>query len=199
MGLVGPLHPLQKGPTLRSRGAIPPDMVRIDTRYVIPAPREVVWSYLSDPAREKEYGWSLNGGGNEILERTTHGVRFRGGRDRKKIGRRDFASVFEGRFDRERLHLHWRIVDGFEAGSAFTEELLPHPEGTEVHVHGEIRFKGVDWDQRLQAFLFPSKARAVVERNLCRDYKALKTHLLAQRGAAPSEASSTTQPREASA
>lgn len=174
-------------------------MVRIDARYVIPAPREVVWSYLSDPAKEKEYGWSLNGGGNEILERRPDGVRFRGGRDRKTIGRRDFASEFEGRFDRERFQLHWRIVGGFEEGSAFTEELLAHPEGTEVHVHGTMRFKNVDWDQRVQAILFPSKARAVVEHNLCRDYKALKTHLLAQRGGAPAAPAATAPAKEASA
>ncbi len=49
-----------------------------------------------------------------------------------------------------------------------------------MHVHGDVRFKGVDWDQRLLALLFPAKARATVERNLCRDYKALKTHLAAR-------------------
>jgi hypothetical protein len=153
-------------------------MVRIDTRYVIPAPREVVWSYLADPAKEREYGWSLNGGGNEILERRADGVRFRGGRDRGSVERRDFLSTFEGRFRKADWALDWRIVEGFEAGSAFTEALLAHPEGTQVHVHGDVRFKGVDWDQRLQALFFPRRARAVVERNLCRDYKALKTHLL---------------------
>jgi hypothetical protein len=156
-------------------------MVRIDTRYVVPAPREAVWAYLSDPAKEREYGWALNGGGNEILERRPDGVRFRGGRDRSKVERKDFLSTFEGRFDRAAYKLHWRIVEGFEAGSEFTEELLEHPEGTQIHVHGTMRFKGVDWDQRLVALLFPSRARAVVERNLCRDYKALKNHLLGQR------------------
>lgn len=160
-------------------------MVRIDTRYVIPAPREVVWSYLTDPAKEREYGWSLHGGGNEVLERRADGVRFRGGRDRSSVRRRDFTSVFEGRFRREAWAIDWRIVDGFEAGSAFTEELLPHPEGTQVHVHGDVRFKGVDWDQRLLAVFLPSKARAVVERNLCRDYKALKTHLLSRAPGVP--------------
>lgn len=162
-------------------------MVRIDARYVIPAPREVVWSYLADPAKEREYGWSLHGNGNEVLERRPDGVRFRGGRDRKSVRRRDFLSVFDGRFRKADWAIDWRIVEGFEAGSAFTEELLAHPEGTQVHAHGEIRFRGVDWDQRLQAVFFPQKARAVVERNLCRDYKALKTHLLAK--AAPQEAS----------
>lgn len=155
-------------------------MVRIDARYVIPAPRDVVWSYLSDPAKEREYGWALNGGGNEILERRPNGVRFRGGRDRSTIGRRSFVSVFDGAFHPERYAIDWRIVEGFEAGSAFTEELLVHPEGTQIHVHGAIRFRGVDWDQRLVALFLPSKARAVVERNLCRDYKALKTHLLSK-------------------
>ena len=156
-------------------------MVRIDARYVIPAPREVVWSYLSDPAKEGEYGWALNGGENEILERRPDGVRFRGGRDRSTVSRADFLSTFEGRFEREAFRLHWRIVEGFEAGSEFTEELLPHPDGTEVHVHGTMRFKGVDWDQRILAFLLPRRARAIVERNLCRDYKSLKTHLLSRR------------------
>ena len=155
-------------------------MVRIDTRYVIPAPREVVWSYLTDPAKEREYGWSLNGGGNEILERRPDGVRFRGGRDRSTVKRRDFMSVFDGRFRKADWAIDWRIVEGFEAGSAFTEHLLAHPEGTQVHVHGDIRFSGVDWDQRLLALLLPQKARALVERNLCRDYKALKTHLLSK-------------------
>lgn len=156
-------------------------MVRIDARYVIPAPREVVWSYLSDPEKEREYGWALNGGGNEILERRPDGVRFRGGRDRSRVHRRDFLSTFEGRFEPPAYKLHWRIVDGFEAGSAFTEELLAHPEGTEVHVHGTMRFRGVDWDQRLLALLLPRRARAIVERNLCRDYKSLKNHLLSRR------------------
>lgn len=178
---------MEEGPGLRCWPAIPPSMVRIDARYVIPAPREVVWSYLSDPAKEREYGWALNGGGNEVLERRPDGVRFRGGRDRSSVGRRDFTSVFDGRFDRAAFRVHWRIVEGFEAGSEITEELLPHPEGTEVHVFGDMRFKGVDWDQRLVALVFPAKARAVVERNLCRDYKALKTHLLARQGAAPAE------------
>lgn len=152
-------------------------MVRIDARYVIPAPREVVWGYLSDPAREQEYGWSLNGGANQILERRPDGVVFRGGRDRTSIGRRSFTSTFEGRFDEASFRLEWRIVEGFEKGSRFVEELLAHPEGTEVHVHGTMRLSGVDWDQRLAALFFPRKARATVERNLCRDYKALKTHL----------------------
>ena len=155
-------------------------MVRIDTRYVITAPRPLVWSYLTDPTKEREYGWSLNGGGNEVLERRPDGVRFRGGRDRGSVGRRGFLSTFEGRFRKAEWAIDWRIVEGFEAGSAFTEELLAHPDGTQVHVHGAIRLHGVDWDQRLQGILFPSKARAVVERNLCRDYKALKTHLLSK-------------------
>lgn len=153
-------------------------VVRIDTRYVIPAPRETVWAYLTDPSREKEYGWSLNGGGNEILERRVDGVRFRGGRDRTTVGRRSFLSTFDGTFHKARWAIDWRILDGFEAGSAFTEELLAHPDGTQVHVHGTIRLKGVDLDQRVQALFFPGRARATVERNLCRDYKALKTHLL---------------------
>lgn len=155
-------------------------MVRIDTRYAIPAPREVVWSYLSDPAKEREYGWALHGGGNEILERRPDGVRFRGGRDRSSIGRRSFQSVFDGRFRKEAWAIDWRIVEGFEAGSAFTETLLAHPEGTQVHVQGDVRLKGVDWDLRLLGAFLPHKARAMVERNLCRDYKALKTHLLSR-------------------
>jgi hypothetical protein len=154
-------------------------MVRIDTRYVIPASREVVWSYLTDPAREREYGWALNGGGNEILERRADGVRFRGGRDRTSVGRKSFLSVFDGTFHPKDFAIDWRILEGFEAGSGFREELRAHPDGTEVHVHGTIRLANVDWDQRLQAVFFPRKARATVERNLCRDYKSLKTHLMA--------------------
>ena len=163
-------------------------MVRIDARYVIPVPREVVWIYLTDPAREAEYGWSLHGGRNEILERRPDGVRFRGGRDRTSIGRRPFWSVFDGTFDRAAFRIRWRIVDGFEAGSELTEELLAHPDGTEVHVVGTMRFKGTDWDQRLGALLFPARARAYVESNLCRDYKRLKEHLLAKgQGGKPQE------------
>lgn len=162
-------------------------MVRIDTRYVIPAPREAVWLYLTDPARESEYGWALHGGRNEILERRPDGVRFRGGRDRTSIGRRPFTSVFDGTFHRDRYALEWRIVEGFEAGSRFVEELHEVPEGTQVHVHGVVRLSGVDWDQRIVGTLMPSKARARIERNLCRDYKRLKEHLL--RHARPQEAS----------
>lgn len=161
-------------------------MVRIDTRYVIPAPRETVWAYLTDPGREKEYGWALNNGGNEVLERRPDGVRFRGGRDRSSVGRRSFLSTFDGTFHKARFAIDWRILEGFEEGSEFTEELLAHPEGTEIHVHGTIRLKGVDLDQRMQALFFPKQARATIERNLCRDYKALKTHLLGK--AALSEA-----------
>ena len=156
-------------------------MVHIDTRYRIPAPREQVWAYLTDPAREAEYGWALNGGANEVLERRPDGVRFRGGRDRAKVGRRSFLSTFDGTFHKERFAIDWRIVEGFEKGSRFTEELLVTPEGTEVHVFGEIKLTGVDWDQRLVGTIWPRKARETVERNLCRDYKALKNHLLAQR------------------
>lgn len=155
-------------------------MVHIDTRYRIPAPREDVWAYLTDPAREAEYGWALNGGRNEVLERRPDGVRFRGGRDRSKVGRRSFLSTFEGTFHKARWAIDWRIVEGFEEGSRFTEELLATPDGTEVHVFGEINLSGVDWDQRLVGTLWPRKARATVERNLCRDYKALKTHLAAR-------------------
>lgn len=153
-------------------------MVRIDTRYVIPASRETVWAYLTDPSREKEYGWALNGGGNEVLERRPDGVRFRGGRDRSTVGRKNFLSTFDGTFRKADHAIDWRIIDGFEKGSAFTEELRAHPEGTEIHVHGTVRLTNVDLDQRLQALFFPAKARATIERNLCRDYKALKTHLL---------------------
>lgn len=155
-------------------------MVRIDARYVIPAPREVIWLYLTDPSREQEYGWSLHGGRNEILERRPDGVRFRGGRDRTSIGRRSFTSTFDGTFNRGRFAIDWRITEGFEKGSAFTEELVEHPSGTEVRAHGEMRFAGVDWDQRVSAFLFPKRARATVERNLCRDYKRLKENLAAK-------------------
>lgn len=157
--------------------------MRIDTRYVVPAPREIVYAYLTDPEREREYGWSLNGGQNEILERRPDGVRFRGGRDRSSVGRRNFLSTFDGTFHPARFAIEWRILEGFEAGSRFTEELLEHPEGTQIHVHGDISLSGVDWDQRLGALVFPRRARAMVERNLCRDYKALKTHLQRQAGA----------------
>jgi hypothetical protein len=161
-------------------------MVHIDTRYRIPAHRDAVWAYLTDPSREAEYGWALNGGGNEIIERRPDGVRFRGGRDRTTIGRRSFLSTFDGAFHKDRYAIDWRILEGFEAGSRFTEELIETPDGTEVHVFGTIKLTGVDWDQRLAGIFLPRKARATVERNLCRDYKALKT-LLATKMAAPAE------------
>jgi hypothetical protein len=151
-------------------------VVRIDARYVIPAAREIVWSYLTDPAKEQEYGWNLNGP-NEVLARRPDGVRFRGGRDRTLAGRKPFESTFEGTFDKAAWRLHWRIVQGFEAGSDYVEELLPHAEGTEIHAHGTIRLRNVDWDQRVSAFFFPKRARALIERNVCRDYKRLKEHL----------------------
>jgi hypothetical protein len=104
-------------------------------------------------------------------------VRFRGGRDRTILGRKPFQSTFEGRFDRAQWRIHWRIVEGFESGSDYVEELLAHPEGTEIHAHGVIRLRKVDWDQRISALFFPKRARAMIERNVCRDYKRLKEHL----------------------
>ena len=152
-------------------------MVRVDARYVIPAPRELVYAWLSDPAKEAEYGWNLRDGANEVLERRPDGVRFRGGRDRTPAGRKPFWSTFEGSFDRANWRLHWRIVDGFEAGSDYVEELLPHADGTEIHVHGVVKLRNVDLDQQLMALVRPRQARAMIERNICRDYKRLKERL----------------------
>src|SRR5581483_8540118 len=135
------------------------------------------WSYLTDPGKESLYGWSLRAEGNEVLERSATRVRFRGGRDRAPIGRKPFWSSFEGELDRANWRVRWRIVEGFEAGSDYSEELLEHEQGTLVHAHGEIRLRGVDWDLRLQALAFPGKARAMIERNVARDYKRLKEHL----------------------
>lgn len=161
-------------------------MVRVDARYVIPAPRDVVWAYLTDPAQESQYGWALHGGANEVLERRPDGVRFRGGRDRTSVGRRPFWSVFEGEFDRSAWRIRWRIVEGFEEGSDYVEELHARPEGTEIHVHGIIKLRNVDWDQRLGALLRPAHARKFIESNICRDYKRLKEHLAKQPGQAVS-------------
>lgn len=152
-------------------------MVRVDVRYVIPANRDVVWGYLTDPTKEALYGWNLHGGANEVLERSDHHVKFRGGRDRTLVDRKSFWSTFEGRFEKTAWRIRWRIVDGFEAGSEYVEELLEHPQGTQVHTHGVIRLRNVDWDQRLQALVAPGKARALIERNIARDYKRLKEHL----------------------
>lgn len=153
-------------------------MVRIDAQYLIPFPRKVVWEYLTHPEREHEYGWAMPGA-NQVLYRTDDSVRFRTSRDRGAIGRGSIVSVFDGRFDEANWRIRWRIVEGFEEGSDYVEELLEVSEGTRMRVHGTIALKGVDLDLRLKGLLFPWKARAFLEGNLCRDYKRLKEHLQA--------------------
>ncbi len=154
-------------------------MVRIDCAYVIPAPREAVWDVLTHPEREHEHTW-LMADPNEILARRDDGVRFRTKRDRRRgIGRPDAISVFDGEFHEKDWRISWRIIEGFEEGSAYVEELEETPEGTRVRAHGTISLKGVEWDWRILGTLFPKRARAMVERNLCRDYKLIKTMLVA--------------------
>ncbi len=152
-------------------------MVRIDCSYVIPFPREVVWDVLTRPEIEHEHTWLMSRP-NEIIERRPDGVRFRTRRERSRaVGRPDAVSVFDGRFDRANWTIRWRILDGFEAGSAYVEDLTAVPEGTRMHAHGTISLKGVEWDWRIGGTLWPHAARRLVERNVCRDYKLIKEML----------------------
>ena len=154
-----------------------------------------MWRYLAEPEREHECGWHLPAS-NTILARSAESVRFRTTRDRTitglnhRSGRRGAAlafreaapgtlpdSTFEATFDRENWRIQWRILDGFEAGSEYVEELRETPEGTLLHVRGDVALKGLDWDQRLLGLLLPGRARRLIEGSFCRDYKRLRQHL----------------------
>jgi uncharacterized protein YndB with AHSA1/START domain len=152
-------------------------MVRIDASYLIPAPREAVWNVLTRPEMEHEHTWLMSTP-NEILERRPDGVRFRTRRDRKRgVGRPDAVCVFDGTFDRANWRVTWRILEGFEEGSVYHEELTEEEGGTRVRAHGRISLKGVEWDWRILGTIFPWRARATIERNVCRDYKRIKEML----------------------
>ena len=155
-------------------------MVRIDARYAIPFPRQLVWEYLSDPEREAEYGWLLLGERNRILERGDDFVVFEGGREGAPVPGGSVRSTFHGKLDRKAFRIDWEIIAGFEAGSRFSEQLERDGDGTVVHVSGEIALAGFSWWRWLMAVLRPRSIRARIEANLCRDYKALKLHLRAQ-------------------
>ena len=152
-------------------------MVRIDCSYLIPAPREAVWEVLTHPEWEHEHTWLMSNP-NRVLERRPDGVRFWTRRDRKRaVGRPDAVSLFDGTFDRANWRITWRILQGFEAGSEYVEELTEEAGGTRVRAHGRISLKGIEWDWRIMGTLLPWKARALVERNICRDYKHIKQRL----------------------
>ncbi len=160
-------------------------MVRIDCSYIITAPVESVWDILTHPEKEHTMTWLMSNP-NEILERRPDGVRFRTHRERSRAVRRpDAVSLFDGTFDLGNRRITWRILEGFEEGSEYVEELTEVPEGTRVRAHGRISLKGVEWDWRIGGTLFPWKARALVERNLCRDYKMIKQALDPQEAAPP--------------
>ena len=83
----------------------------------------------------------------------------------------------EGHLARGSWARQGRGVRGMEAGDEHVEGTLAHPEDTESHAHGNVKLRNVDWDQRLSALFFPKRARSMIERNVCRDYKRLKEHL----------------------
>ena len=145
--------------------------MRISETFVAPAPPEVVFDYMTDPANLAH--WQTT---KTLVEPLTEGPTRVGSRVRERTkppGGREFEQVVEfTEFDRpRRFHVH--IVEGpYPIDGSWS--LRPHGDGTEVTFVAEGELTGwMRWITPLAARVI-GRQFAGYHRNLCRNVAELR-------------------------